>query len=396
MPEVQLPPLDAKTPITGAFDPKLFEQAKAGTLPVVVPKAEEEAEARLLAEEKESRQKEDAEDEVKRKKEEEAKKLKEDKKEEVEEEEEEVEKEEEKPTKLKVLGKIDKKIGQQQKALTEEEELAKFNEEGLPFAKKMSRDARQWVLKQLSDKDKTIEESKTKVIPKKEGDLPDSYYLHKEAYVLDPQYQQSVGVVSQAQKELSYWKSQFAKVRNGDKEWEDLMVDAQGNIQAFKRNSDADAETELIGRINHANTLVQQHMGAINYLKTNYQGKVKQAFEGIKKVEDEFFPQFSDEKNLKEHALYEPISSLMASKGMNQLVPSSLFTKLFVHSQDQQAYIEELESELGKNKEEISEVKPPPSSKEHKGGIGKKVAKTGEEKGFNMDEFIKIKRDRGY
>ena len=399
--EVKLDPIGNK-PISSAFDPKIFEQAKerGTTAPPPIPDftpAKESTlgkdEANFIADEMIKGQKEN--EELLKKEEEEAKKkeTKVEKEEEKEvEEEEEKEIEEETKPKLKPL-KLEKK--EIKKSLTEEEELAKFDEESLPFAKKMDRSARQWVLSQLSKKDKVIEETKKNVSPaRKEGELPDSYYLHDKAYLLDPQYDQSLNIVNQVQRELAYWEQQFAKVRTGEKEWDDVVVGANGQLVQIKRESNAASESDLIKRINHANTLVQQHTGMLNYLATNYKTKVADAMTKVKSVEDEFFPQFSEEKNLKSHKFFEPVNTLLAAKGMSQLVPASLFQKLFLHAQDQQEYIEELEAAQGK--ENIDDkIKKNPGSKDFKGGEGGKK-KSGEEDGFDFGAFEKAKKSRGY
>ena len=392
--EVDLPPIGNK-PISSAFDPSIFEAIKAGTnvkAPEVPdfktderPKPserEQEQDAKLLADELEAEQKK------MEKLPEPAKKVKaaepEVEPEVTPEEPEEEPKPALKPFKLEKKGSV--------KTLTEEEELAKFDEESLPFAKKMAREARQWVLSQLSKKDKIIEESKKVAAQPKEGQLPDSYYMHDKAYLLDPQWEQSVGVMTQAQQELGYWEQQFAKIRNGDAQWDDLMIGQDGRLQGIKREANAQSEADLIKRINHANTLVQQHQAALNHLQTNYKQRVSQALSGVAQVENEFFPQFADDKAFKSHKLHDPVEALLTQKGMNKLVPASLFKKLMIHAQEQQEYISELEAK-GVDTSIDDKIKAQPTSRDFKGGeTGKKVV----EGGFDPSAFEKLKKQRGY
>ena len=115
--------------------------------------------------------------------------------------------------------------------------------------------------------------------------------------------------------------------------------------------------------------------------------------EGLKTVENQFFPQFAEEKALKEHKSYKAIEQMLTTKGLGQVVPSSLFTKLFLAAQDMQEYIAELEGEKGETKEE---VKAAPTSSDFKGGVGKKSGKASnpDEKAFDANEFERIKAMR--
>jgi hypothetical protein len=419
--EVKLPPIEPTTPKSSAFDPKMFESVKQrANIPAEIQKEpdenirldskkmkdladgvrdpQEEVNARLLAEEMEEQQKAlekspkkiTEKPKVEDEEEDSTKVTKTD--DDTEEVAKEVDEEEEKPT-LKPL-KIERKDLTKKIALTEEEELAKFDEESLPFAKKMAREARQWVLSQFNKKDKAIEEAKKVVAPvRKEGELPDSYYLHDKAYMLDPQWEQGVGAVQAVKGELGYWEGEFAKLRAGEASWTYKERMQDGSIREQTVEANPQSEAFLIKKIGEASAFVNQQTAALNNVAANYKARTAQAMQAIKQVEDNFFPQFADEKNLKAHKLFEPVNMMLNQKGMSQIVPTGLFTKLFLHSQDQQDYIAELEKAAGK---EQSEDKVVIKSSDFKGGeTGKRKIMDDDDKPFDPDAFRKAKAKRG-
>ena len=415
--EVKLPPIDAaKTPPSSAFDPSIFAARKEGTIippePVreaepdkavtpapattpIVSEAEKQA-ANLLAEEMEQQQKRDdelkraAEEAEKEKKDEESdteKGKKVEKKDEVEvEQEKETEVVEEKPE-LKPLQRKTKP------APTEEEELGEFPEDLQPFAKKMARDARQKVLSKFKQYETDLAEAKAKGGVRQDG-LPESYFMHEKGYTLDPAYDQSNKVLSQAQWEANYWKGEFAKVRAGEKQWNDLALNAQGQLVTVPRDADAMSETDLITRIGQANTLVQQHTANLNYLAQSHKQRMEKGMSGIREMENQFFPQFSEEKAFKAHKKFAAIDGLLSTRGMKSVVPTSTFTKLFLAAQDMEEYIAELEAKGAKPVEEETTTKAPTAAA-HKGGVGKKSGSEDPNDKPLGDAFERRKREAG-
>jgi hypothetical protein len=181
-------------------------------------------------------------------------------------------------------------------------------------------------------------------------------------------------------------------VREGEKEWQDLGVDADGKLIAIPRAPSAEAETYLLGKLQHADQVINNHKQRVGYIQHNFKGIVEQAFGTIKTLETQLFPQFADPEATKNNTHIQTMTKTLESRQLNKTPLSSMFTKLYAHSREQQDYIAELEAKVNGGQFAKKDLGLNSSDFSGDGGTGKVL--TGDDKPFRMDDFEKIKMGR--
>lgn len=208
--------------------------------------------------------------------------------------------------------------------------------------KKMSQDAREFVqarLKENGELRAKNTELETKVKAGIEG-LPQSYYEHQNAFILDPKYGESAKQENLIAGELNHWKAQFAKIRAGDK-WQDMQ-----NGRLVELDADANSELYVSEIIARGNAMIQQE----HLKQQGLQGSFKQQFEarvaGMRSIEDQYFPDMKDEKTLKPEAkkYYDIMKGVLKERGMENDALAGIVTKLYTHHMNREEYIKDIES----------------------------------------------------
>jgi hypothetical protein len=264
-----------------------------------------------------------------------------------------------------------------------------------PFLKNMSKEARQFFSARIKEQKTALAEVK-KSGPVN-GQLPPAYYEHPDAYVLAPEYQQSVASLQNLTNELTHWQKQYAAVKAG-KDWINKEADANGNIVDVKVPAAENAEDEakyelyLAGQIQKGNQYVGHHQSVIQNLRQGFKTIVQQKLGVLKNIEDTLFPDFKDEKALANNKHYNLMHKTLSSKGMTA-VPPSIFNKLYAHSMQREEYIAELEAKLEAKKvatERRIKLGPSSGDLDGDGGTSKK-ARAASSDSFDMAEFEAVK-----
>lgn len=233
--------------------------------------------------------------------------------------------------------------------------------------KKMSNDAREYFQARVKDLRKTQTEVETLKKTGTKG-LPEAYYHHEHAFVLDPEYQKSVAAANQMSSLVSHYESQLSKIKQGEP-WQDLQVTADGKFTTIERQADTNAEVYALRKIQELDAYKRQYEQTANTLKSTFSSRVKEIGDKLVSLETEYFPQFSDPKVKDTHQHLKEITEIMSTKGFAKDPLFGMFTKLYASFMDLvEAYetleksnvkhskIEALRKSAGPSTAEVSEV----------------------------------------
>lgn len=219
-------------------------------------------------------------------------------------------------------------------------------EAALPLLKKMSNDAREYFVAEFKRYGKEVEELKSKLsVAEKQqvkDGLPSGWYEHEEAYLLTPEYKG----LSQTKNQLSaieeHYRKQLIAIKEGE-DWFDLALDKAGNIIQQKRKAGPEADMLVSSRLQEAVITLRD--------LEKQEGALKQAFKqnavnhraGMRKLEDEYFPQYADEKEFSANEDAQNFQKILQSYGMQNDRMSGMMTKLYAFALEQVRKVQELE-----------------------------------------------------
>lgn len=265
-----------------------------------------------------------------------------------------------------------------------------FTADEITILKKMSNDAFDHIRPRLLE-----HKESQKKIAELEAKVKESSVVQPPAdpsgYMLDPQYQQSASITQRANQEISYWKTQYQKIRAGE-DWEDIVPDGKGGLMKVTRPADADGETELIQRITYGNQLINQHSQFMRNMESGYAEHYKGLVGNIRSVEDKYFPQWAKaEEAMKNEHVKSMHQALVSFKQQNNPL-GGMLSKLYASFMEAQDKIAKLEAAAKATpKPATPAVKASgPSSSEMEGNTS-----LGEEKlSDTLDAFDKLTKSR--
>lgn len=257
----------------------------------------------------------------------------------------------------------------------------------VPLWKQMSNDAYNKLYpkyKELLAKSTKVDEYEKKLQEASQAPPP----VHPQSYLLDPNYQQAALTQQKVNAEVNYWRQQYSKIRKGE-DWEDLNVDAQGNLVKIVRPADADAEAELQQRMSMGQQLLMQQQQAMQYIEANYAKIYQDSLGRIKAVEHQYFPGMKDEASLAKNEHYTAIKGALNSLGQSHNPLGGVISKLYTAFMDLAGkYNAKLEEEKAKAAQAQVQAKVGPSSE----SLGAAQAKKTEDEslGDALSAFDKI------
>lgn len=246
-----------------------------------------------------------------------------------------------------------------------------FTEAEAGFLKKMSNDAREFVtarMKELKQSKKELEEHKTKIKTLETEKQSLRPFDHKLGYLLEPEYQEAVVRTQQLNPILQHYKAQLIKLEKGE-EWEDLVQSADGKITRVTREPTTEAKIAIQERVAEGNLMLRQHHQNAQSIISRYAAGYNGLRDGLKTMEDDFFPQYTNEEEFSKNEDVKEIQEILNQRGLTNNVLSPLTTKIYAWAMDMYRENEELKKAQTKEKELATiKKKVQPSSKDLRSG----------------------------
>lgn len=241
----------------------------------------------------------------------------------------------------------EKKIADLEKSIEDLETPATTQDDKVleGFLKKMSKDAREYVVsreKKFKDLQKEYETFKA-TAPKEEKK---SWVDHESAFILDPEYQKSVNASNQLNGVINHYKEQLVKIKDGEKQWEDVGIDAQGNYFRKPVTSDNRSEAEILSRLQEISMAKREIENRAQGIRQNFSSKVAEVKTMFRTMEDQFFPQYKDDVAASKNKHITTMREIFKAKGMPDTALNSLFTKMYAAYMEQDGYIKALETKV--------------------------------------------------
>lgn len=220
------------------------------------------------------------------------------------------------------------------------------------FKPKMAKEAGQWVEARLKENQslktevKKLKESLPD--PNDKNALPPAWYEHPEAYNLAPEYKQGQQVLNHLGAVLAHYQEQLINIEEGDP-WVDLRLDAQGNLyKADPVKPDGRARATVLDRMANARQQISNQSQYLQNYVANFQQRNSVYGEGMKKVEDHYFPQYKDAKSLEKDKHYHAIKKTLVDNGLANDRMAGLVSKLYVYTMEIQTENAKLKKESDK------------------------------------------------
>lgn len=240
-------------------------------------------------------------------------------------------------------------------------DYSQFDSADVPILKQMGNAA----FNRVKDVFKELKELKSKPA-KKEGDLPDNYYSHPDAYVLDPKYKETSGLLSISEQIQRHWKAQEFNISKNGK-ISDLGYNQKTGQLEYGAERDATKEDVIMVEdlLTKARDQVSDVRSKLKEITTGFKSKMEQDVQIIKKSEAQFFPEFDKADHPTQPLQKEIIKNLPPSLQASPL--ASLLAKVGAHNALLLNRIKELEKGL-KTKKSIDEDKKQEQPKKEKFG----------------------------
>ncbi len=267
------------------------------------------------------------------------------------------------------------------------------------FFPKMAKEAREYLkarLNEVSELKNTVKDLQTKVEAKVNGELPQSYLEHPEAYTLDPKFNQAVKTRDSVNMELQYWQEQLVAIRNADK-WKDLRRDKDGNLVQIEMDAGPQADVLVSQRINQAMRLIEQQENTISQIQSSFKSRYEADRNSMVELEKKYFPMYSEEKlkapeNIKANNYIKIFRDLLTDKGQGNNILTSPFAKLYALTMEQTDYIKANEARWQKAETAAkASAAAGPNSGDLNGAGEKKVITDINQKPFDYEEFKRMK-----
>lgn len=185
-----------------------------------------------------------------------------------------------------------------------------FDPKDVPFLKKMGNESFDWAKKNYLE----LREAKNKKPERKEGDLPDSYYEHPEAYVLAPQFKQVSVHADLTGKIQEHWKRQEININKKGKV-SDLGYNEKTGQLIYGAERDATDE-DAVNVENLLTEAREQSISAKQKLKEltgNFKNRVQNEVQALQKEEERLFPGYGDENHETQPAQKELLNKIPPS-----------------------------------------------------------------------------------
>lgn len=257
--------------------------------------------------------------------------------------------------------------------------------------KKMDNTAKEFFASELKRRAKDVEELKGKLSvaekQKAPEGVPAAWYDHEEAYTLTPEYRTITEQHSQIQNIADHYRAQLIAIKSGEA-WFDLIRNEKGQIIQVKQKASPDADVLVGERIREA-------AGALNDLGKKEQALVQawksSAFNNrsqFKRVEDEYFPQYSNEAEFANNEDAKAVYTVLEQAGVRGDRMASMVAKLYAFAMEHVRKVQELETKVssaGKQRQ------AGPTGDEINNGGGAKKELHPDEKPFNPNAFEKYR-----
>lgn len=275
------------------------------------------------------------------------------------------------------------------------------------FFKKMDKAAKEFVISELKQRQAKITEltatnkdlfekvEKGREARKGDGsDLPDNWYENESALYITPEFNSVATKLSRVEMLKNHYRNQIIAIEEGDN-WEDLAIDAKGNItkQLYKPTAEAKAlVNDNILKLNNAENELKQMQGII---EQNFRQNHLRTREQVVKLEDQYFPQYKDQKALEKNEHYQVFSKLADKFGLKKDRMYGVTAKMFVFTQENFFKIQALEDEIAALKAAAGKVEKKgsngPTGDEINHGGGKPPVGDPDDEKIPVDAFEKYK-----
>ena len=185
------------------------------------------------------------------------------------------------------------------------------------------------------------------------NNLPASWYEHPQAVQLLPAYQTVVGQVGQVKSLLDHYRQQKIAIAEGEN-WEALEQDANGKWGRKTYKADAAATAFVDDKIAELRAIESQVYRKAEELQTNYKQNAIRTREQVIAMEDQYFPQYKDAKELETNENWKAIRGLLDKFGLGQDRLSGVTAKMYVYTMSTLAENERLTKELEEVKKKLS------------------------------------------
>lgn len=203
-----------------------------------------------------------------------------------------------------------------------------FSDAETNVLKRMSNEAFAYVAPILKEHKtlKTDLENSRKSYAELEKNSALNQYYDETGYVKTPEFQAAIQTQEQANWELQYWQKELVKVEAGE-QWNDLQVNAQGQLIQVPRAGDVTSKAELISRITRANAIAHQSETKAQSLRDTWEAKAKE-FQGFWAAEaDRHFPELKDQDDKNEYI--KAMASALSERGQANNPLAKLTTRLY-------------------------------------------------------------------
>jgi hypothetical protein len=232
------------------------------------------------------------------------------------------------------------------------------------ISKKMATEARDFLLAEMKRRSNLQKEFETfKKASEGKKSVPTSWYDHENAFVLDPEYQKAISTGNQLDGIISHFQEQLVKIKEGDN-WKDVSLDTNNQLTLIEKKSDFRAEAEVLAKLQNLQLTKRELESKAVSIRDTFGSKVAEAKSVIRKLEDEYFPQFKDDTSYNTNEHLKNMSTVLKSKSLEQDLLFGMTSKMYATFMGQKDYISKLEKKLNLNKksEEITKSAGPRTS----------------------------------
>lgn len=182
-----------------------------------------------------------------------------------------------------------------------------FTEEEQQHLKRMSNESYAWVLPKLKERANLagiIKVKDTELASLKTGKqlLPDSYFEHPEAYVLDPAYGREAVNLDLTSAYVQHWRQQKINVSKGQP-WQTIDVNQKTGQLVYGKPQEVseDNKAEVLEHIDELRSWAQSEnarvRGNIVNMQQAFKGRHQSNLARIKEAEQKFFKAYEDDKH---------------------------------------------------------------------------------------------------
>lgn len=234
------------------------------------------------------------------------------------------------------------------KPVVDSEELkGLIPESALPLFKKMDNSAKQYVVAELKRKNKELEEIKNKLTVAETSQKQANWYEHEEGYTLIPEYKQLTSSKNQISNITDHYRKQLIAIKEGE-DWFDLVQNKDGSISQVKQKASPQADAMITERIGEALSVARALENKEIELKQSFKSNVINHRSGMTKLEDEYFPQYTDATELSKNPDFQSISKTIEQFGLQNDRMSGMLKKLYVYAMTVTRQAQEMEGKLTK------------------------------------------------